>query len=389
MLNFTNLFSSEVKLLDRAVRVASKDFNALQANIRKGAPLLKAQSDANDDLLRFNEDNGDVRLDQNVAERHNHKCAKSLLIWTFLFESILSYKGTQYFLEHFTGISFWFVVIPVALFLAFVVITMSIRLNHFAKKQKEENISIHKFLLAVSYLLILIIPASNILEGFEAGDSIESLLLNFFIVLITVLLHAWLITMSKIFMTAEVAHKAAGIRAEKEKAVANAGKYLQNFSLKEFTPARDKFAESAKSVVVSYSRLSQTDADAAKLALTRCDNFLIWAFNMVMMHNMLPLHTDANGSVQRTPEPFTPEQQSIADVWARFSSASLGGMSFGENGVQQYRAVAGDGKRLDEEPAAEGEEEHARSKGRTVGGAEDAGHAQQEAGGSNEAEKWL
>ena len=46
MFNFTNLFLSEVKLLDRAIRLASKDFNALQANIRKGAPLLKAQSDA-------------------------------------------------------------------------------------------------------------------------------------------------------------------------------------------------------------------------------------------------------------------------------------------------------------------------------------------------------
>ncbi len=389
MFNFTNLFLSEVKLLDRAIRLASKDFNALQANIRKGAPLLKAQSDANDDLLRFNEDNGDIRLDQNIAERHNHKCAKSLLIWTFLFESFLSYKGTQYFLEHFTGVSFGFVVIPVALLIAFGMITISIRLNHLAKKQKEENISIHKFLLAVSYLLILIIPACNIFEGFEAGDSTESLLLNLVIVLITVSLHAWLVTMSNIFIAAEVAHKATAIRDEKEKTVANAGKNLQNFSLKEFTPARDKFAESAKSVVVSYSRFSQTDADAAKLALTRCDNFLIWAFNMVMMHNMLPLHTDANGSVQRTPEPFTPEQQSIADVWARFSSASFGGMDFRENGAQQYRAVEGEGKRLDEEPAAEGQEEHARSNGRTVGGAEEAGRAQQEAGGSNEAEKWL
>lgn len=311
------------------------------------------------------------------------------MIWTFLFESFLSYKGTQYFLEHFTGVSFGFVVIPVALLIAFGMITISIRLNHLAKKQKEENISIHKFLLAVSYLLILIIPACNIFEGFEAGDSTESLLLNLVIVLITVSLHAWLVTMSNIFIAAEVAHKATAIRDEKEKTVANAGKNLQNFSLKEFTPARDKFAESAKSVVVSYSRFSQTDADAAKLALTRCDNFLIWAFNMVMMHNMLPLHTDANGSVQRTPEPFTPEQQSIADVWARFSSASFGGMDFRENGAQQYRAVEGEGKRLDEEPAAEGQEEHARSNGRTVGGAEEAGRAQQEAGGSNEAEKWL
>ena len=389
MLNFTNLFSSEVKLLDRAIRVASKDFNALQANIRKGASFLKAQSDANDGLLRFNEDNRDVRLDQNVAERHKHQWARYILIMTFLLESLLSYKGTQFFVEQFIAVTNWRILLPTSLLLAFLVLESSIHLNHFTKQHKKEYFSIYNVLFVISYLLIFIIPTANILEGFKSNGGAEIQFFNVLIVLITISLHVWIVTMSKMFITAEVAHKAAGIRNEKEKAVATAEKNLQNFSLKEFTPARDKFAESAKSVVASYSRFSQTDADAAKLALTRCDNFLIWAFNMVMMHNMLPLHTDANGSVQRTPEPFTPEQQSIADVWARFSSASFGGMDFRENGAQEYRAVEGEGKRLDEEPAAEGQEEHARSNGRTVGGAEEAGHAQQEAGGSNEAEKWL
>lgn len=386
--NITNPLSFEVKRLERAIRVASKDFNALQANIKKGSPILEAKRAADTDLQRFNEDNRGV-LDHTIVEKHDHNWAKYLLYGTFLFESVLSYKGTQYFFEHFTGVSSWWVIIPVALFIAYFAIMMSIHLNHFAKKHKEENSSIYNFLLAGSYLLILIIPAANILEGFEANDSGDILLLNLFIVLVTVSLHAWLITMSKIFIDSEVAHKAAKIRIQKITAAETVGKKLETFSLKEFTPTRDKFAESAKNVVALFSRLREKNADAARLAMTRCDNFLIWALNNVMMHSIIPFHADANGSIQLPAEPFTAEQQSIADGWAGFSTVTFYRTNFGNNGVQSDRTVGGGGKQLNEDPFTEPQEKHGSQTETSTEGFEADDQFQQEESGPNHADKWL
>lgn len=341
----------------RDARKASGCFNRLKKAIKQGGLLRDAQRAANADVENFQSENGSLSFTQNVSENEDGRFALNLLHATLLFETVLSFKGSQYFLGEFTGIAAWYIVLPFSLIIAYFAIMMSIRLNYFAKRASTENPGERSILVALSYVLIFIIPCANILEALEVRSqqigsvtySDYTMTLNLAVVLITIGLHAWLITMSEVFIRAAKSKRAREIYAVKGKVLAATDQNVEKHAVR-FRSVRDEFAEAAKTFVATYYKLEELDKAAAARVLRYCDNYLIWAVNnKIYGHSMLPFHTDENGRSLLT-APLTPEQERIARLWDRFESVSG---ETPDSGDGNGNAVPGPEKNMSEEREGE------------------------------------
>jgi len=311
-----------------AGKKARKQFGRFYQRMKDVSRLLNARSKAVADLNQFDQANAGIPDTGRVATQNDVRRAKRLLILTFLFESFLSYKGSQYLLETFLAISIPVLTLIMAVVVAAFAITQSINIRHFANRYKKAGKQGMFYAIAAgSYLLVFIVPTANILEGLNTialhpeGLSPEYQTFNTLVVLFTLGVHITLINMADVFIEADNAKKAGEQRDRKTKAIAVAERAVEEHSVK-YETAREAFTESVRDFVGSYLDLRGTDEEAARRIVNHLDVRLIWLINRLFGHKVLPYPTNEEGQIEST-EPFNAELRGIADIMDQMDTITV------------------------------------------------------------------
>lgn len=289
--------------LDSSGKKLNKSSNKLYYEIRKHDQLSDEYQRLGRERDKLLEDNPNLQLNMNIAMNADNRRANLFLWLVWIFEAFLSFKGTAYLADHFMGIpsSWWFLILPFGLAFASFAIYGSIIMNHFAQKFKNDNIIKYTFLKIGSYVLIFIIPVCNILEAFESHGGSDgssfAFILNWLIILITIILHTSIITMSNIFISAKNSKVFSAKLNKQNNLLRKVENKLQNTKTS-FDRARDKFVQKAKDFVTKFVELYKQNSEIAQLSLYYLDNFTIWMINNKIYQNkVLPYHTNELGQV--------------------------------------------------------------------------------------------
>jgi len=328
---FSGMFSSVVVTEGQAKAGAKRvrqQFGRFQKRMKTASRLLNDRSKAVAALNQFNQVNSDIPNDQSVSAQKDIRRAYLLLILTFLFESFLSYKGAQFLLETFLAVRMPIVTIVVAVVVAAFAIMMSINIRHFANRyKKDEDRTMYYATTAGAYLLVLIVPIANVLEGFNTlalnqdGLPPQYQTLNILVVLLTLGVHITLINMSEIIIDAENAKKAGKLRVKKTKDIADADKAMQDYSV-QYEASRQEFTETVRDFMPMYLSLRESNPNAAQRVLNHLDVYLIWVLNRIYGHAVLPYHANAEGQIQSN-EPFSAELRRMADLMERMDTITV------------------------------------------------------------------
>ncbi|MGA3286371.1 MAG: hypothetical protein ABSD46_02980 [Bacteroidota bacterium] len=309
-------------------------FSKMLEILKDGEYVIAEQRKGVRDRQEYIDQNRDTQVDKNVARNTDNRRANILLSLTFVFESVFSFKGIQYLLDHFTGLSSLFVVLPAGLAFASFAIYSSITLNYFAKRYREENRIIFVFLTTVSYGLVFIIPACNMLEAYESnggpGGSHYAIILNWVLVSITLAFHTALVTMSNIFITAKNSKVALAELAKIDNALIKADAKVHTLNAS-FLDAKNIFSTKAKNFVARFKELQSQDSGAAQQVLYLVDNFTIWMINKVMQHQLLPYHANEKGQPEVEFKYFDPINNSYVLAFDELSLVTR----YNANGSQQ------------------------------------------------------
>ncbi|GAB1472707.1 hypothetical protein MASR2M69_01480 [Bacteroidota bacterium] len=238
-----------------------------------------------------------------------------LLTGVMLIGCILSVKGLTFFFGEFYASMSLFMIIPIAMALAGVIVVGSIYLNNFSNRFRDQNTFVFYQLKVAAYSLVLFIPAMNLFEGFDSNYRPIVMALNIVGCIIDVILHTSLVSMNSVFTNAEDSKKAIKIKRLKDKALATADQKLRDFN-DTFMKAKMAFTSSAKQFVSNFKDFQNRNAEAASIILFQLDNFTIWMINnRVMQHAVLQYHSDENGNPIVELTFFSSEQDSIRACW--------------------------------------------------------------------------
>lgn len=322
-----NIFASREKRLEMKTRELAMqttlDFDYLQKIIKECEYEMADHQKVVADRDQFLRDNTETQVDQNVSRNTDNKRAYMLLTGVMIIGCILSVKGLKFFFGEFYASISLLMIIPIAMALAGLIVVGSIYLNNFSNRFQDLNPFVFYQLKAAAYAMVLFIPATNLLEGFDSKYRPVVMALNLVGCLIDVILHTSLVSMSSVFTTAEDSKKAIKIMRLKDKALATADQKLRNFNEK-FTKTKTAFTSSAKQFVRSFKELQAMNATAASNTIYLLDNFTIWILNnKVMQHALIPYHADENGHPVVELRYFTPEQDSIRNVWDILSTVRV------------------------------------------------------------------
>ncbi len=310
--------SEEMKLAKKTMGFAwevNKSFQSLSETLKEGEFINTDYQRVSDDLERFLADNAENWGDQNVNRKENIKRANWLLAGVMLLSSILAIKGLQFFTENFYGTLSLIIIIPVALALAFVFVIGSIYLNTFAISFREDNPWIFYHLKIAAFALILFIPSTNLLEGFNSQYSTYVMALNIIAILVDMILNTTLVTMSNVFIVSENAKSAKKEIMKKTKAKQSADQGVRSFNTK-FLNRKNIFANTAKQFTFYFKKLKVMNPTAAADILYLCDNFAIWMINNKVFHHLvLPYHTNKDGRPVIEKEYFTKGCDSIRKAY--------------------------------------------------------------------------
>jgi uncharacterized membrane protein HdeD (DUF308 family) len=325
-----NIFASPERRLELRTRKlaeqATQDFDNLQKTIKGWEYEIAEHQKIVNDREQFLRDNSDTMVDQNVRRNSDNKRAYMLLTGVMLIGCVLSVKGLKFFFGEFYASISLFMIIPVALILAGVMVVGSIYLNNFSNRFRVENGEqsfVFYQLKAAAYAMVLFIPSMNLLEGFDSNYRPVVMALNIVGCTIDIILHTSLVSMSNVFTTAEDSKRAIKIMRLKDKALAAADKKLRAFN-DTFIRVKTMFTRSAKQFVINYKELQAKNAESAANTLFLIDNFTIWMINnKVMQHALIPYHADENGHPVVELKYFTPEQDSIRHGWDVLSTVHV------------------------------------------------------------------
>lgn len=295
------------------------EFKSLQLLIIQGEKVLSKQQKAQEDREQFLSDNVETKVDQNVNRNADIKRAYMLLTGVMLIGCCLSVKGLSFFFgEFYASLTLW-IILPIALILAGVLVVGSIYLNNFSNEFKVNSPFLYWQIKFAAYAMVLFIPVMNLLEGFDSNYRPLVMTLNLFGCAIDVILHTALVSMSRIFITAENSKKAIKLLAVKDKTQTQFDEKLRSFS-EVFIKGKTAFSDKVKQLLFIYNELHEMNSIAASRILFLLDNFTIWMINnKVMQHSILPYHADENGHPVVELTYFSPEQDSIRAGWDRLS----------------------------------------------------------------------
>ncbi len=297
-------------------------FETLEGVIKTGEYVMQDHQKITQDREQFLRDNADTQVDQNVNRNTDNKRANYLLAGVMLIGTIFSVKGLQFFFGSFyAAVSLW-VIIPIAMFLAMVLVMGSIYFNQFAERYRGVNLLVYIHAKAAAYIIVLFLPVVNLIEGFNSHYDQTVMALNIFACIVDVAAHTALVSMSNTFITAENSRKAIKILHDKDKAQRKADISLRSLN-GEFTGAKNGFTNVATKFVHAYKQLEAENAEAARRVMFMLSNFLIWMINnKVMQHAILPYHANENGQPVVELNYFTPENDAIRRGWDQLSAVN-------------------------------------------------------------------
>lgn len=297
-------------------------FEKLEGVIKTGEYVMQDHQKATQDREQFLRDNADTQVDQNVSRNTDNKRANYLLTGVMLIGTIFSVKGLQFFFGSFyAAVSLW-VIIPIAMFLAMVLVMGSIYFNQFAEKYRRVTLLVYFHAKAAAYIIVLFLPIVNLIEGFNSQYDQTVMALNIFACIVDVAAHTALVNMSKTFITAENSRKAIRILRDKDKSQRKADISLRSLN-GEFIGTKNRFTNVATKFVHAYKQLEAENAEAARRVMFLLSNFLIWMVNnKVMQHAILPYHANENGQPVVELNYFTPENDVIRRGWDQLSTVN-------------------------------------------------------------------
>lgn len=305
-------------------------FNRFQHSLKEGSRRVEARSKAVAALSQFEQANPDMTHHLNVAAKNDIFWAYLILFLTFAFEAVLSYKGSQFFIETFINISSPFFISFVAVALAAFAIKVSITLRHFSIRYQKGPRALYYAIVTGAYLFVFIIPVLNICEGLHTTSIHDPALppisplyqtMNLLIVLITLGVHITLINLHEVFFKTKNEKKAARERSGYTKTIASSEKAIAEHSV-QYETTRQGFTEAVRDFMPMYQNLRQSNPDAAQRVINQFDIFLIWFANRVYGHAVLPLHANELGQVEAS-EPFTPELRNLANLMDHLDSVTV------------------------------------------------------------------
>ena len=343
------------------MRNVRRSFDAFQSRLKAGSRLLENRSKMAEDLSRFDQANADIPDEDNMGRKRDARWAKSMLWATFLFEAVLSYKGSGYFLETFLGLANPYVTTVMAVVIAFFAVTISMRINHFSKRYENREPRWQYYLIVVgSYLLVLIIPIANLCEGFNTvelmprGLPSNYLFFNIVMVFLTLGTHIALITLSEVFIEAETARMTWKKRGEKAKKVDDADKAVQSYAVR-YESSRQHLLETSREFVGRYRKIQEKDAEEARKVMAYLDVYLIWSINRIYGAEALPYPQNEEGHTMLPRTAFTPELKRMAELWERLDTITI---STGEPAGRT--SITGDDREMLLDGDAEGTAEKSR-----------------------------
>jgi len=322
-----DIFASPKKRLEMKTRQlavqTTNDFDILQKIIKDSEYAVADHQKVFNDRDQFLRDNADTQVDQNVSRNTDNKRAKYILWVVVSVACVLSVKGLRFFLgEFYSSVNMW-IILPMAFFLAYFIVHGSIYINNFSDRYKSQNSYIYYQLKVFAYSMVLFIPAMNLLEGFDSNYRPVVMALNIVGCIIDVVLHTSLVSMSKVFTTAEDSKEAIEIMKLKDQALATADQKLRTLN-ETFIKAKITFTSSAKQFISSFKELHAINPQAAANVLFLLDNFTIWMLNnKVMQHALIPYHADENGHPVVELRYFTPEQDTFRLGWDTLSKVNV------------------------------------------------------------------
>jgi F0F1-type ATP synthase assembly protein I len=316
--------ANRVRSLARKLNSA---FNQLLVILKRGEYVIAERQRAERDRAEFLEQNREMQIDQNVVRNTDNKHAYKILWATSFLEGVLSWKGMQYLMDHFAGVTNLIVIIPSAAGFALSVIYMSIVMNHFAKRYRQESFSRFVFLTIASYVLIFIIPVCNLLEAYQSNGGPDGdpyiIALNWVLVLVTLYFHSALITMSSVIITAKNSKVALAELSKKDNALKKIESKVRALNTSFFN-AKEIFSQSAREFVAAFMEMEGQNPELARKLLYLLDNFTIWMVNnKVFQHQVLPYHGNEQGQPVVEVDYFDPKLTTLVRGWDQLSSMNI------------------------------------------------------------------
>lgn len=348
-------------------------FEDLEGIIKEGEYVLQDHQKTTQDREQFLRDNADTQVDQNVNRNTDNKRANYLLTGVMLIGTIFSVKGLQFFFGSFyAAVSLW-VIIPIAMVLAMMLVMGSIYFNQFAERYRGVNLLVYIHAKAAAYILVLFLPIVNLIEGYNSNYDQTVMALNIFACIVDVAAHTALVSMSNTFITAENSRKAIKLMAGKDKAQRKADLSLRSLN-GEFTTAKSRFNSAATQFVHAYKQLEAGNAEAARRVMFMLSNFLVWMINnKVMQHAILPYHANENGQPVVELDYFTPENDAIRRGWDQLSAVN------GYTSIPQNLEIPEANPQSQELPDSNGQQTEQQANANTTNGINDQRNPHQEA----------
>jgi hypothetical protein len=305
-------------LADETINV----FNDLTDIIKKGEYVIQDHVKVTQDREHFLRDNIDTQVDQNVNRNTDTKRAMWILTGVMLIGTLFSVKGLQFFFgEFYASVSLW-VIIPIAIALAAVLVIGSICLNHFSEQYRMKNMVVFIHAKIAAYVIVLFLPIVNLIEGFNSNYSESVMAMNILAVIIDITAHTALVSMHNVFVTAENSKIAIKALKNKDNNQDKADKNLRAVNYL-FIKAKNLFSKKATNFVYNYKRLESTNAEAARHIMFMLSNFLIWMINnKVVQHAVLNYHANENGQPVVELTYFTPENDAVRKGWDQLSKVT-------------------------------------------------------------------
>lgn len=322
-----NMFTSrekkmEIRTRELGMRV-NQDFDNLLKTIKEGEYAMTDHQKLVNERGQFLRDNESLQVDQNVSRNEDNKRSDYILWVVVSIASVLSVKGLRFFLGEFYGTVNMLIVLFLAFFLAYFIVHGSIYINNFSKQYRESNSFVYYQTKVFAYSMVLFIPAMNLLEGFSSNYRPVVMALNIVGCVIDIVLHTSLVSMSKVFTSAEDSRKAINVLNSIDNSIDTSNKEIRNKN-DNFLKAKALFSNSVKQFVSSLKELQATNSVVASNILFLLDNFTIWMINnKVMQHAILPYHADENGHPVVELKYFSPEYDSIRNGWDKLSNIKM------------------------------------------------------------------
>ncbi len=313
-----------------SLNLMNQKWDQLTTTLKKYKELDKKYQEMLTDSKKFYSDNTEDYATRNVAVSKNFSRSKWLLTGVLVISSALAVKGLKYFINIFYGPLPVLMIYLFAFIFAWLIVTGSIYMHSFAGEYRNKSLGIFYLLRIAAFLLILFVPAMNLMEGFDSNYSTFVMILNIFGIIVDVTANAALVSMSGFFVQAENAKKAKSIIRNKLKVQNDVEQEMQDLSIN-FKSQKDAFESAAREFVHEFKKLELNHPVIAADIMFLLGNFIIWMINnKVYMHAVLNYHSNQLGSPVVEQEFFSPDENRL-----RMAYEELGRINFTKDVIQQ------------------------------------------------------